>query len=325
MTPRHLVWGLACLAMAACGAAAAPKRSTARTHAPAATHHGGRQRQATTEATSTSTPRSVAPRRPAHPVLLRPASTTGPTPFVPAVRWRGQTAAWVARTPALTLLSFNQRLVELHLHSGSVDAGTTGWHWGDMIAHPERRTIVAAFNGAFKFVTGAGGFMSYGRVGSPLQTGAGSVVTYADGFTDIGTWRAGVPAAGRRVVSVRQNLHLLISAGHAGPDVGCNSCWGATLGGVADPARSALGITADGRLIWAGGEHLTVSALADGLLSAHVVRAVELDINPEWVAGYLYLHRPTSLAAVQQVAGQPGVPGQFFTPYSRDFFVMQAR
>lgn len=50
---------------------------------------------------------------------------------------------------------------------------------------------------------------------------------------------------------------------------------------------AALGI-ADGHLVWAGGEHLTVQTLADALLGARVVRAVELDINPEWAAGYLY-------------------------------------
>jgi hypothetical protein len=80
-------------------------------------------------------------------------------------------------------------------------------------------------------------------------------------------------------------------------------------------------------LIWAGGESLTPVALAAALTNARVQRAVELDINPEWVAGYLYGHhhgrRP--LAAVPIVPGQPGVPGQFLTPYSRDFFTIVAR
>jgi hypothetical protein len=58
-----------------------------------------------------------------------------------------------------------------------------------------------------------------------------------------------------------------------------------------------------------------------------VVRAVELDINPEWVAAYLYGHRGgvAPLAPVPIVPGQPGVPGQFLSPYSRDFFTIVAR
>ena len=104
-------------------------------------------------------------------------------------------------------------------------------------------------------------------------------------------------------------------------------CWGATLGGVSDPARSALGITSDGRLVWAGGERLTPSALAAALLGAGVIRAVELDINPGWVAGYLYGHRGgvAPLAPVPLVPGQNGVPGFFLAPYSRDFFTIEAR
>jgi hypothetical protein len=50
---------------------------------------------------------------------------------------------------------------------------------------------------------------------------------------------------------------------------------------------SALRITAARNPIWAAGEHGTVAQIADPLLSAQVVRAVELDINPAWVAGYL--------------------------------------
>ncbi len=262
-----------------------------------------------------------------YPQLLDAATGSSPTNFSPAVRWRGQTAGWIARRPNVALLSFDQRSVALRLHSGTIDAGTLGWRWGPEIAGSERRRVVAAFNGGFKLDTDSGGFESYGRVAAPLADGLGSIVTYADGSTDIGAWHQGVPPAGRPVVSVRQNLRLLIDQGRPAASIACLTCWGATLGGVADPARSALGITGDGRLIWAGGEHLTVTALTDSLLAARVVRAVELDINPEWVAGYLYGHRGGRgpLAPVPVVAGQPGVAGQFLAPYSRDFFVVVAR
>jgi hypothetical protein len=227
----------------------------------------------------------------------------------------------------VALLSFDQSLTGLRLHSGTIDAGTAGWRFGPTVVSPELGGLVAAFNGGFKLSTGAGGFESYGRVAVPLRDGVGSIVTYDDGTTDIGSWHQEVPPAGKQPVSVRQNLSLLIDHGSPAGTIACRSCWGATLGGVSDPARSALGITTDGRLIWAGGEHLTVAALADALRGARVMRAVELDINPEWVAGYLYRHRgghgPPEPAPV--VPGQPGVAGQFLTPYSRDFFTVVTR
>jgi hypothetical protein len=306
---------------------------------------GSRQQQSTTVALQSATPPATAttsaaaaavtapppppkPPPPSYPQLLQGALGTGLTGFVPVVRWRGQTAAWIARSSSgVTLMSFNQRLLTLRLHSGTVDAGTLGWRYGPSVGGAELGHLVAAFNGGFKLSTGSGGFEAYGHVGAPLQNGIGSVVTYSDGSTDIGSWHQGVPAPGKHVVSVRQNLALLIDHGTAASTVDCVSCWGATLGGVVDPARSALGVTADGRLIWAAGEHLTVSQLTGALLGARVVRAVELDINPEWVAGYLYGHRGGHgpLAPVPAMAAQQGIPGQYLSPWSRDFFTVVAR
>lgn len=263
-----------------------------------------------------------------YPRLLGSAQSTQPTGFVPAVLVHGRTAAWIARSQSrIAALSFDQSLVTLRLHSGTVDAGGSGWRWGPEVIGAERQSLVAAFNGGFKLTTGAGGFMSYGRVAAPLRDGLGSIVTYADGYTDIGSWHQELPVPGRPVASVRQNLSLLIDHGTAASNLGCLTCWGATLGGVSAPARSALGVTADGRLIWIGGENFTVAGLTSALLGARVVRAVELDINPEWVAAYLYGHRGGAgpLAPVSVVPGQSGVAGQFLLPYSRDFFTVQAR
>jgi hypothetical protein len=196
-----------------------------------------------------------------------------------------------------------------------------------MIKGRERRRVAAAFNGGFRLNIGAGGFSSFGRTAVPLSNGLGSIVTYTNGTSDIGSWHGEVPSPSLKVASVRQNLGLLIDHGRAAASTGCDSCWGATLGGVADPARSALGITADGRLIWAGGEHLTVSELVAGLLQARVQRAVELDINPEWVNGYLYQHRGarTPPTPISVVPGQQGIPGEYLSPWSRDFFTVVVR
>ena len=312
-----LASGSAALAVAGCGTSATGSVVTSTTRSASMTRGAHR------------TPRRRrAPPAPSYPQLLHAALGSSPTAFVPAVRWRGQTAVWIARSASgVALLSFDQRLATLRLHSGTVDAGGSGWRFGPVVTGAELGPLIAAFNGGFKFSTGAGGFESFGRIGAPLVDGRGSIVTYVDGRTDIGAWHVGMPAPGTPVASVRQNLTLLINGGTVAPNVDCVSCWGATLGGVSDPARSALGVTADGHLVWAGGEHLTPAQLADALLGARVVRAVELDINPEWVAGYLYAHRGGvgPLPPVPLVPGQPGVPGFFLSAYSRDFFTIEGR
>lgn len=264
--------------------------------------------------------------KPSFPKLLH-GQPTGPTRFTPMIAYRGQHPIWVSRTPSgAILVSLNQRYLTVRLQSGTTDAGATGWKWGPEVERRQRALLLAAFNGGFMLDTGAGGFESHGRVAVPLRSGLASIVTYATGKTDVGSWDQEVPARGQKVVSVRQNLTLLIDHGRINSNIACIQCWGATLGGVDAPARSALGVTGDGHLIWAGGISLTPLQLADLMLSAHVVRAEELDINPEWVAFDLYSRhsRFGAVTAVPMVPGQQGVPGQFLAPYSRDFFSVEA-
>ena len=312
------------LALAGCGGG-----SSSHTAATAAsTSTASSTTTASSTATASGTASAPAPKPPPppplYPHLLSAALGSAGAGLTPVVMWRGQPAVWLARQGSgIAVLAFDQRLLALHLHSGTTDAGT-GYRYGPAVVGLERKRIVAAFNGGFRLNVGAGGFESFGRVGAPLRDGLGSVVTYTDGSTDIGSWHHEVPAPGKTVASVRQNLSLLIDHGAAASTLDCRICWGATLRGVVDPARAALGITADGRLLWAGGEHLTVPQLADALLAAHVMRAVELDINPEWVAGYFYGHRGGHgpLAPVPVMPGQQGIPGEFLAPWSRDFFTI---
>jgi hypothetical protein len=102
------------------------------------------------------------------------------------------------------------------------------------------------------------------------------------------------------------------------------SCWGETVGGSTSVARSGFGISASGRLVWAAGERLVPAELASALIAAGAVRAIELDINPDWVAGYLYPHRPAGPSPVPVVPGQRGVAGMFLEPCSRDFLAVVA-
>lgn len=258
---------------------------------------------------------------------------------MPAALVRGQPAIWISRVPAyrdgaytVTLMRLDQRLVTLHLHAGASEPGGSGWRYGPVIGAGEERSVVAAFNSGFRESYGAGGFEAYGRVGWPLRRGKASVVIYRDGSADIGRWQEGVPAPGRSVAAVRQNLGLLIDGGQipGSVDTCIKRCWGDPLHEQPIVARSGLGVTADGQLVWAAGHNLSVRALAQALASKGVVRAMELDINPAWVAGFLYPHGsgPThpapapAPAPIALVPGQMPISGPYLHPYFRDFFTV---
>lgn len=293
--------------------------------------HAGRsqaqpqQSQAEVLAAQTAAREAAARRAAAARPVVTPPASPGPG-WRAVVRVAGQVAAWEAGRSGVTLLRFDQRLVRLRLHAGRAEPGGS-WRYGDRIGPGETHRVVAAFNGGFKFDTGQSGFLADGRVAAPLQDGLASIVTYRDGVSEIGAWRAGVPAHGRPVASVLQDLHLLVDHGAAAASTTecIQTCWGATLGGGTSIARSALGVTGDGQLVWAAGERLSPAGIAQALVGAGVQRAIELDINPQWVAGYLYLHRAAVPAAVPLVPGQSGVPGQFLEPYPRDFLTVVAR
>jgi hypothetical protein len=285
--------------------------------------------QAQLRAARAAARRAVAQREAARRAAALPVVTPLNTPrsgWEPVARIAGQVAAWQAQRSGVTLLRFDQQLVRLALHAGLGEPSGT-WRYGDRIGPSEIHRVVAAFNGGFKFVTGVIGFMADGRRAVALQPGLGSIVTYRNGTTEIGAWHNGVPARGQPISSVLQNLHLLVDNGVPAATVdGCvQSCWGSTLGGVTFIARSALGITGNGQLVWAAGESLSPAGIARGLISAGVQRAVELDINPAWVASYLYVHGGSGPSAVPVVPGQNGISGRFLEPYSRDFFTILAR
>ena len=244
----------------------------------------------------------------------------------PVVTVRGQTAAWVAQRDGVTLLRFSQSLVRLVLHAGSTDPGSGPWPYGDAIRGNERHRLAAAFNAGFKLYTGAGGWQSGGRTAVPLTPGRASIVTYRDGTTDIGAWQRGVPAS-QPIASVRQNMSLLVDNGIAAATVNSciETCWGATIGGAPAVARSALGIDARRQLIYAAIASSTPAILAQGLIDGGAQRAAELDINPEWVAAYLYHHGRALPQFLPVIPGQYGVAGHFLEPYSRDFFAIVER
>jgi hypothetical protein len=239
----------------------------------------------------------------------------------------GQPAAWTAERRGASLMRFDQTLLRLDLHAGSSDGGISGWRYGDRVNAREVHSLVAGFNGGFKLAYRDVGFLAGHHIAVPLKSGLASIVTYTDGTSNIGAWRAGVPSAGHTVYSVLQNQHLLVDRGRAAAGASScgQACWGETLGSVTSTARSGLGVSASGQLVWAAGEHLSPAGLADALIAAGALRAIELDINPYWVAGYLYPHHPSGPVAVGVLPGQHGIAGELLEANARDFFTVVAK
>jgi len=226
------------------------------------------------------------------------------------------------------IVSMNQSLVRFELRPGAEDPGPGSWHASPDIAPGTRRGLLATFNGGFKISVAGGGFYLNGVTRGTLTKGAASVVYYRDGRIAIGTWGRSLHMS-PQVVGVRQNLHLIVSHAAIPASVNYNveTSWGATLGGGYYVWRSGMGITRDGRIIFAYGPALDVRELATLLKRAGCVTALQLDINPEWMSFMYYLpkHHPADPAPVNLLPDQVQPPDRYYSTSSRDFTAVYSR
>jgi hypothetical protein len=115
-----------------------------------------------------------------------------------------------------------------------------------------------------------------------------------------------------------------VQNGKLNPRVSNGSEWGATLGNEIRVWRSGVGVDAHGDLLYAAADNQTAESLALILQRAGAVRAMELDINYEWVTLNFYggfgAADPTKL-----LPGMNREATRYLSPDDRDFFAVFTR
>jgi hypothetical protein len=222
-------------------------------------------------------------------------------------------------------------LLKATLYSGSQIPGGGPYTHTAPVSPSDATSLVAAFNAGFLMDAANGGYYTDGKTIDPLRVGAASFVVYKNGTSTVGQWGRDLSMS-PDVISVRQNLDLLVDNGQVVPAAYNASAtqWGATLGGADYVWRSGLGVTANGALVYVGGPGLNILDLANILVKAGAVRAMELDINTDWVNFSSYApSTPTGLASAtngtELLSGMTGTPGRYFASWwARDFITMSA-
>jgi len=218
-------------------------------------------------------------------------------------------------------------LLEFVQHPGFSDPGHMDlWTQPAMIPTAQRGGLAATFNGGFKIKNSRGGFYADGNTAGTLTTGAASLVVYADGHSDVISWPGTKPGAD--IVSVRQNLTLLIDQGEIAPNLDKNvlANWGWTIKNAYFVWRTGIGVTASGDFVFVAGNALSIQSLANLLQRAGAVRAMELDINAEWISYMWYTAGATATSPVPNKLLNFARPAdRYFKPTSRDFFAVYAK
>jgi hypothetical protein len=245
--------------------------------------------------------------KPIQPFLVDPAPHEGE--WTPTVVSDGVPIIEVAKlrsdpdhTAYLSAVAWiNQKYSRFVLHPGSQEPGGGGWAESDHLTQADRPGLIATWNGGFRLTNGdaKGGFYLDGKSYGTLRPGQASEVLMRDGSLQIGEWGRDFTMT-PNVVGVRQNLSLLVDNGVVNPSVDSfdTTLWGLTVDNAFFVWRSGVGITANGDIVYAMGPALSVRTLAELLRRAGAVRAMELDINSEWVSFMTYAAGPDPFGPV---------------------------
>lgn len=273
------------------------------------------------------------------------AAAYGPAPIAPVIQpslpgegaWRG-TGPLVRGAPAVLVTSFrpdpsypavvagvawmDATRSWLQLYPGRYEPPNAGGSAAE-VPPQLRGGLLATFNSGFKLEDSRGGFVAFGHVYAPLREGLATLLRFRDGRADVRAWDGG-PQPGPDVEFARQNLPLIVDGGRLNPNLHDGPEWGATLGNAVRVWRSGVGVDARGDVIYAAANDQTVTSLAQVLQRAGAIRAMELDINSEWVTFNFYggagAENPTKLLpAMNRVATR------YLVPDDRDFFAVYVR
>ena len=198
----------------------------------------------------------------------------------------------------------------------------------DQLVGKDLQGLVATFNSAFKVKDSLGGYYQNHVTIKPLVAGKASLVIYADGHMDIGSWGSEVKMT-PDVSSVRQNLSMLIDNDVVTPNLNISVLknWGFTVKNAHFVWRSGIGIDANGNIIYVAGNSLSVQSLADLLHTAGAVRAMELDINQYWISYMWYPALTPTHPTLNPIKLVPftRLANRYLSPGSRDFFAVYVR
>jgi hypothetical protein len=218
---------------------------------------------------------------------------------------------------------FDRTRTQLALYPGRYEPPSANPRGPMQVPYGARWRLLATFNSGFLSRDSGGGFFLNGDSAVPLRRGQGTIVAYKSGRVDIVSWTGGT-TPGRNVVLAQQNLPLIVSHGKPNPLLANGSLWGSTLGNAVRVWRSGIGIDKHGNLIYASANDQTAATMADILIHAGAVRAIELDINAEWPS--LITYGAGGVAnATKIVPNYQQSVHRYLVPDDRDFFAIYRR
>ncbi len=237
--------------------------------------------------------------------MLAPATTVPiePAPIVPVIspalegegRWNvvaqlpGRPVVWSTSVRPLadygsvvaTAAVFDAGHLRAALFNGPEIPGGKGWNNGNHVMKAAQPSLIATFNGGFRFEHFKGGYVTEGRTVRALRKNEATMAIDRSGRLSVGVWGRDLVDDGSWV-SIRQNLPPVVMDGAVSIKKFPGTYWGNDFHHVTFTYRSAICTRQDGLLMYVAVGDVDINLLGRALVAMGCVTAMQLDINGNW-------------------------------------------
>ena len=283
----------------------------------------------TTPETSTTTTSTTIPAKPADlsSQLLPALPGEGKWQAVMRVRTKPIVYAtsirplWCFGSVVATMATFDPTRVRTAMFNGTEMPGGNGWKNGSKIRGTALRSLIASFNGGFRFEHEPGGYVTEGKTVRKLRKGYATLAISQDGISTVGIWGDTITDEDSWA-TLRQNLPPLV---HNGKSVYANYPkvdWGNDFGNKVYNFRSAICLRTDGLMMFVAVGKVNIGMLADTLLVLGCKTGMELDINGQWPYFAVYSDFGKATRWGEIIDNRMGDPNRHLNGSTKDFFAL---
>jgi len=228
---------------------------------------------------------------------------------------------WCFGSVVATMATFDPTRVHAAMFNGTEMPGGKGWKNTSKIRSTALRSLIASFNGGFRFEHQPGGYFTEGKTVRKMRKGYATFAISTDGTSTVGVWGDTITDEGSWA-SLRQNLPPLV---HNGKSVYANYPkvdWGQDFGNKVYNFRSAICLRTDGLMMFVAVGKVNIGMLADTLVVLGCKTGMELDINGEWPYFAVYRNFGTPDRSGQIIDNRMGDPNRHLNGSTKEFFAL---
>jgi hypothetical protein len=228
---------------------------------------------------------------------------------------------WCFGSVVATMATFDPTRVHAAMFNGTEMPGGSGWKNTSKIRGTALRSLIASFNGGFRFEHQPGGYVTEGKTVRKMRKGYATFAISTDGTSTVGVWGDTITDEGSWA-SLRQNLPPLV---HNGKSVYANYPkvdWGQDFGNKVYNFRSAVCLRNDGLMMFVAVGKVNIGMLADTLVVLGCKTGMELDINGEWPYFAVYSNFGKASRSGTIIDNRMGDPNRHLNGSTKDFFAL---